>query len=101
MVVVGLRTSVQRRPVEFIEIADPNGTKTDRPDRLSNLEQPDIRSDENFAVVDSDTQRLNDPEAAWSKLICENCGAMNFVTARTCSRCGIYLHGEREVIPVE
>lgn len=59
------------------------------------------RSDENFAVVEGDGQRLNNPEASWSKLICENCGAMNFVTARTCSRCGIYLHGEKEVIPME
>ena len=65
------------------------------------LHDREWRSDENFTVVEPRSDHLNNADADWAKLECHNCGGLNFVTARTCSRCGIYLHGESEVIPVE
>lgn len=65
------------------------------------LQDRAYRSDEQFALVDRDTKPLNRSDSDWIKLPCHNCGAQNFITARTCSRCGVYFAGEREVVPVE
>jgi tetratricopeptide (TPR) repeat protein len=59
------------------------------------------RSDEGFAVLSSKVDPLANPSEDWAKLKCESCGGMNFITARTCARCGSYLPEIAEIVPVE
>ena len=59
------------------------------------------RSDENFAVVENRFDPLTQSKEEWAKIPCVSCGAMNFITARTCSRCGSYLPEDEELTPVE
>jgi tetratricopeptide (TPR) repeat protein len=59
------------------------------------------RSDEHFAVVESKVDPLTESKEEWAKILCVSCGQMNFITARTCSRCGSYLPEEVELVPVE
>ncbi len=58
-------------------------------------------SDENFAVVEKGASPLDQTDGEWAKLKCVSCGCMNFITARSCSRCGSYLPEIEDVIPVE
>lgn len=59
------------------------------------------RSAEDFEVRSSTVDPLAAPSDEWAKLKCESCGGMNFITARTCVRCGSYLPEIAEIIPVE
>ncbi len=65
------------------------------------LKDRHCRSDENFAVVGSSVNPLSQTSDTWAKIECVSCGGMNFITARTCSRCGAYLPEEKEVIAAE
>lgn len=38
---------------------------------------------------------------AWANLPCPNCGAMNFMTARTCARCGRLIPEMPDIRPME
>lgn len=60
------------------------------------------RTHHSFAVV---AQHRPDPVASpateWARLKCQSCAAMNFVTARTCRRCGALLSQDEPVVPLE
>jgi tetratricopeptide (TPR) repeat protein len=58
-------------------------------------------SDANFAVVDKGDDPLLQSSGEWARLKCVSCGSMNFITARSCARCGSYLPEVEDVIPVE
>jgi tetratricopeptide (TPR) repeat protein len=58
-------------------------------------------SDENFAVIESRANPLKQTDSEWAKIKCVSCGSMNFITARSCARCGSYLPEVEEIIPVE
>lgn len=56
---------------------------------------------EGFAVVSADAGGVSSPSPAFARLVCAMCGAPNFVTARTCKRCGSLLPETDPIIPVE
>lgn len=58
-------------------------------------------AEEGFTAVGKGNGPSRDPGAAWNRLACPTCGAQNFVTARTCARCGDYLPEVEEIVPVE
>jgi tetratricopeptide (TPR) repeat protein len=80
---------------------DHAGARTLRETLAKRLKDRYCRSDENFAVVESHFNPLTQSSEEWAKILCVSCGAMNFITARTCSRCGSYLPEDEELEPVE
>jgi tetratricopeptide (TPR) repeat protein len=58
-------------------------------------------SEEGFAAVGNGGDRIKSPSEQWAKLECPMCGGKNFITARTCSRCGGLLPEIDEIIPIE
>ncbi len=77
---------------------DHTGARTLWDTLSKRLKDRHCRSDENFAVVDNRVNPLTNSPSQWAKIECASCAAMNFITARTCSRCGSYL---REVDELE
>lgn len=66
----------------------------------------DIRSirdhaGDGFAAVKRSEDPLRNPPGAWARLECPVCGFRNFITARTCARCGSFLPESEDVRPVE
>ena len=56
---------------------------------------------DDFALIGSGPDIMRNPSEPWAQLICEWCGAKNFVTARTCRRCGSLIPEVKEIVPVE
>jgi tetratricopeptide (TPR) repeat protein len=40
-----------------------------------------------FAIIEGQPDPLHHPPAEWAEIKCRHCGAMNFITARTCFNC--------------
>ncbi|MGC8667714.1 MAG: tetratricopeptide repeat protein [Chthonomonadales bacterium] len=56
---------------------------------------------EGFAVVKSAANPLEHPPGVWAQLPCPICGFHNFITARTCARCGSLLPEGDDMRPAE
>lgn len=74
--------------------------------RLQQELAQDIRSvrdhtSDGFAVVKPAPNPLQQPPGAWARIPCPVCGFRNFITARTCARCGSLLPEGEDVRPVE
>jgi Flp pilus assembly protein TadD len=64
------------------------------------LQERRYTSEQGFAVVTERKDALHHPDAKWAGLLCNHCGASNFITARICVRCG-HLIEDRPIQPVE
>lgn len=51
-------------------------------------------SEESFALVGAGADPLHRTQGDFVNSRCDNCGNMNFMTARTCTRCGHFMSGE-------
>lgn len=59
------------------------------------------RAPDQFHTVEARPDPVSRPSTEWARLKCQSCGALNFVTAKVCSRCGTLLSQEEPVVPLE
>ncbi len=80
---------------------DYAGARDLRQQLSARIKDQNCHVEEGFAVVSPGANPLTQSQGRWAQVKCPSCGAMSFITARTCSRCGSLLPEVDDVVVLE